>query len=573
MTRQGVYPSLPAPNGIPWSEYMRTHGNKPQSISSSTEALESDHARFVTRTIAQHARTMATHTRSLPTDSPIPFLPIERRHMSEGSLEGIPPYGIPSDYTINIGGIDYHSEITETDRVSTFMGLDDYDTLFAAKHGRGALDLVPKIAEMKDIATTSITTPMVGPELIDKVEKSLSIYDDADLHQREQMQPSVASPKPEIIGEGAAIFTDMTETILDALDKQVVASPGSQQLPIEKPHKGDQETIDPSTPGIGLESYNQKEEYPDLFLPIRENYRISDCFHGYAESLSVDNNPMVLVELDNLSYRYGTSLYAVDRVNGTMYGKFSIRYRMIPEKATVIPQYQQVSEENKYTPVYENTLLGITSLPTPIAKLTPVTRASHMPTVEPERDIVQPIASEEARAAYLEERMKNIGGVRLPSNIPAKVEESGMSIDLVKRIDMFCNEQKEKRRQERESHKQTLDTLKERKKQQPVKEDDKVVYSQIAQNMEKTRDVIRRSMSRASTISAEERQMALTEKEFAMIKQKMDKIDHRLHEMYKNWHAEYGNANTLEECEEIKNFYKPYLDKYESKYQVLYQLL
>ena len=80
-------------------------------------------------------------------------------------------------------------------------------------------------------------------------------------------------------------------------------------------------------------------------------------------------------------------------------------------------------------------------------------------------------------------------------------------------------------------------------------------------------------MSRASTISAEERQMALTEKEFSMIIQKMDKIDHHLHEMYKNCHAEYGNANTLEECEEIKNFYKPYLEKYESKYRVLYHLL
>ena len=67
--------------------------------------------------------------------------------------------------------------------------------------------------------------------------------------------------------------------------------------------------------------------------------------------------------------------------------------------------------------------------------------------------------------------------------------------------------------------------------------------------------------------------MVLTEKEFSMIKKKMDKIDQHLSKMYKNWHAEYGNANTLEECEEIKNFYKPYLDKYESKYRVLYQLL
>ena len=67
--------------------------------------------------------------------------------------------------------------------------------------------------------------------------------------------------------------------------------------------------------------------------------------------------------------------------------------------------------------------------------------------------------------------------------------------------------------------------------------------------------------------------MALTEKEFSMIKKKMDKIDHRLNELYKNWHVEYGNANTTEECEEVKNFYKPYLEKYESKYRVLYHML
>ena len=32
-------------------------------------------------------------------------------------------------------------------------------------------------------------------------------------------------------------------------------------------------------------------------------------------------------------------------------------------------------------------------------------------------------------------------------------------------------------------------------------------------------------------------------------------------------------TNTLEECEEIKNLYTPYLEKYESKYRVLYHLL
>ena len=51
VTRYGIYPSLPAPNGVPWSEYVKTHRNRSRSISSFTEALESDHAWYVTRKI------------------------------------------------------------------------------------------------------------------------------------------------------------------------------------------------------------------------------------------------------------------------------------------------------------------------------------------------------------------------------------------------------------------------------------------------------------------------------------------------------------------------------------------
>ena len=62
VTRHGIYSSLPAPNGVPWSEYVRTHRNRSRSISFCTEALESDHTRYVTRKIVQHARSMATGT-------------------------------------------------------------------------------------------------------------------------------------------------------------------------------------------------------------------------------------------------------------------------------------------------------------------------------------------------------------------------------------------------------------------------------------------------------------------------------------------------------------------------------
>ena len=231
----------------------------------------------------------------------------------------------------------------------------------------------------------------------------------------------------------------MMETILDILDKQVATLPSSQQQTKGLSLNDNQTEVNKSKEP---RTSPQKEDYPDLFLPIMENYRISNRFHGYSDSLSTDNNPMVLVELNNLSYRYGMAIYAVDRVNGTMYGKFSVGYRMIPEKATVIPQYQHTSVEDEYEPAYENTLPEITNIATPIAKSTPVTQASHIPVTQTvqERDIVAPMSSERARAAYLESQIQDMSSVRLPLNIPLMEEGSQVPTDLTRRINMFCKE-------------------------------------------------------------------------------------------------------------------------------------
>ena len=136
---------------------------------------------------------------------------------------------------------------------------------------------------------------------------------------------------------------------------------------------------------------------------------------------------MVLVELKNLLYPYGTSIYAVDRVNGTMYGKFSVGYKIISEKAMVIPQFQQTLVEDENRPTYENTLPGITDIATPMAKSTPVTQASQTPVLPNvllnERDMVEPVSSERARTAYLECQIQDMSSVRLPLNIPSMEEE------------------------------------------------------------------------------------------------------------------------------------------------------
>ena len=95
--------------------------------------------------------------------------------------------------------------------------------------------------------------------------------------------------------------------------------------------------------------------------------------------MSTDNNPMVLVELTGLSYRYGTTIYAVDRVSRSMYCKFSVGYRIINKRSTVRPQFRPASLEDEYVsihPTYANTLPGTTSIVTPLAKSTPITQSS-----------------------------------------------------------------------------------------------------------------------------------------------------------------------------------------------------
>ena len=140
------------------------------------------------------------------------------------------------------------------------------------------------------------------------------------------------------------------------------------------------------------------------------------------------------------------STYAVDRVNGIMYSKFDVCYRMIIEKATVKPQFIPTSLEDEYTviqPTYVNTLPGTTSIDTPIAKSTLVTQASQIPSIpivlSCVKDILEPSFSEQARAAYLERQMHNMNSVRIPSSVPSL--EDGTSIEpesLSRRIHDYC---------------------------------------------------------------------------------------------------------------------------------------
>ena len=222
-----------------------------------------------------------------------------------------------------------------------------------------------------------------------------------------------------------------------------------------------------------------------------------------------------------------------------------------------------------------NSVPRTTNVGIPIAVSTPVPQIGltlHRPFPTPQvHDILEPLENEQARAKYLERQMKHMKSVQLPSSEDRSLEEESLS----RKIQEYCSRMNEHHQYERETHYVMLDSMKEhkeRQRQQGKKERDEI-YKQMSSNLENVREVARNTFSRASTILVEEHQMALSETDFCNIKEKMNKIDQRIDGLYQNWQAEYKEAITSEQCEDIQRFYEPYVRKYETKYKVLYQML
>ena len=186
-------------------------------------------------------------------------------------------------------------------------------------------------------------------------------------------------------------------------------------------------------------------------------------------------------------------------------------------------------------------------------------------------DILEPVASEQARARYLEEQMRHMKSVRPTSSN----DRSSVSASLSREIQEFCSHWDDYRQEERETHHVMLESMREQKERQRhlAKREGDEVYKQMTRNLEKVKAIARESLSRASSVSVGKHQIALTRDDFGYVKEKMNKINQKLSSLYKNWQAEYQEALTPEQCEDIRRFYEPHVQKYETKYRLLCQLL
>ena len=392
VTRHGIYPSLPASQGVPWSTYMKSKRSQrvsSRSISSSTEALDSDQARQTMQRILQH-------TRSLPTNSPVPYVSMTDREYRSDS-------GLSERYTTRI------PMATSGDRSSY---RSDYMT------------------EYEDYATLGNRTPTTSSMIVRPKVKSV--------RPKDSIESESSHP---IIGESAAMFTDMTDTMLKVLDRRMAIAAQAREL----------------------------------------------------ENTLAEN------------------AYALDQQKQSTIGHSLSPY-----------------------PSYMNIVPRTTSMGIPIAESTPVPQMGpilYRPTPTPRvRDILEPVASEQAHTRYLEEQMRHMESVCLAPSESRSPEEGSLS----REIREYCSKMNEHHQYERETHKVMLDSMKEhkaRQRQQGKREQDEV-YKQMTRNVERVKAIARESLSRASTISVEEHRMALTRADFKNIQGKMDKIDQKLEGLY-----------------------------------------
>ena len=190
MTHQGIYPSLPASPGVPWSAYVRSQRVGSRSVSSSTDALDSDQARHTTQRILKH-------TGSLPTDSPVPYIPSTDKEYRSDS-------GLSDRYTVRTP-------------IATGVSRSTYKGYRIEKDGYATVGNI--------MPTSSSTGVFVKPRT-----KSMSRHGSPIQKDNANVERVVSPSSCPIIGESATMFTDMTDTMLKVLDRQMAVTARAWEL-------------------------------------------------------------------------------------------------------------------------------------------------------------------------------------------------------------------------------------------------------------------------------------------------------------------------------------------------------
>ena len=137
---------------------------------------------------------------------------------------------------------------------------------------------------------------------------------------------------------------DKTELVPDNLSQ--VKNPASPVKFTEEVMNGAALRVEPKDTSLlkmlGFEAQEERNLEPDFYMPDGRGGKLSETQCMFTPERTPEDNPGVIVKLQNLKEKYGTSLYLLDKRSGNLYVVGTEGYRKIEEKGLLFPSESMI---------------------------------------------------------------------------------------------------------------------------------------------------------------------------------------------------------------------------------------
>ena len=93
---------------------------------------------------------------------------------------------------------------------------------------------------------------------------------------------------------------------------------------------------------LGFDAQEEGNLEPDFYMPDGKGSKLSETHCMYTAEKTPEDNSGVLVKLDNLTKKYGTSIYLLDKRSGHLYVTGIDGYKKIEEKGLLFPSESMI---------------------------------------------------------------------------------------------------------------------------------------------------------------------------------------------------------------------------------------
>ena len=371
-TRRGKYPTRPPPFGqLTWEEARREKEEKMKKLrkerppstpleTTSTEAMDTEEAQeFGKEIVAKatekelrkqgYAKYQQKRQQTMEYDFPRPgTIPIPQLEKSKEKRESRPQSVLSNFETPN------YEELSMYSKRPSFMARSVPTTPLEPNQEKETYGARPKIPSTNVSAFQDYTSDMMralnnpwNPKGRKTTTPSWTgiaplVYLSTNGTPVEGQQTEMGNNEVQVGINMSAL--DKTELVPNNLSQ--VKNPATPTKFTEKLLNGTALRVEPKgkrlLKTLGFDAQEERELEPDFFMPDGKGSKLSETHCMYTTEKTPEDNPGVLVKLDNLGKKYGTSLYLLDKRSGYLHVIGTEGYKKIEEKGLLYPSESMI---------------------------------------------------------------------------------------------------------------------------------------------------------------------------------------------------------------------------------------